>query len=214
MNKSIIKNHRFFSVFLFVYLTVLIPGTKADAFENCEVNGYKVLISRVIDGDTIEFNCNGKKEKIRIIGIDAPETVHPRKPVQCFGPEASKKMKKLVLNKKVTLKISKTSDNRGKYGRLLRYIEIDGKDIGAELIKQGFAFSYKKYPHERLTEYNQFEARAKKGATGLWSDTCNYNDNKENTTKPQAKAPKKETTNPFLLFFQKIISLLESWRKT
>ena len=186
-------------LFLIVALIVLIPVVKAASLENCEIDGYKVLIARVVDGDTIEFNCNGKKEKIRIIGIDTPETVHPRKPVQCFGPEASKKMKEFALNKKVALKKSKTSDNRGRYGRFLRYVEIKGKDIGAELIKQGYAFSYKKYPHERLAEYNQFEAEAKENAIGLWSDTCNYNDSKEVVSKPQTQT-KKPAKKKFFLF--------------
>jgi micrococcal nuclease len=191
--------------FLFTSLIAFTPIIKAAALENCEVNGYKVLISRVIDGDTIEFNCNGKKEKIRIIGIDTPETVHPRKPVECFGPEASKKMKEFALNKKVALKKSKTSNNRGRYGRLLRYIEINGKDIGAELIKQGYAFSYKKCSHDKFKRYNQFEAEAKENAIGLWSDTCNYNDNKEIVSKSQAQTKKPAKKGFFLFrFFKKL----------
>ena len=63
--------------------------------KNCEIDGQEVLISRVVDGDTVEFNCNGSKEKIRIIGIDTPETVHPSKPVECFGKEASKKNERI-----------------------------------------------------------------------------------------------------------------------
>ncbi len=143
--------------------------------EDCEVDMYATTISRAVDGDTVEFDCNGVSEKIRIIGIDTPETVHPSKPVQCFGKEASDKMKNLVTGKKVILRKGQGSDNRDKYGRLLRYVEIDKKDIGMEMVKEGFAFSYKSYPHEKLDEYNQLEKTARENEKGLWGkDVCDY----------------------------------------
>ena len=151
--------------------------------ESCENDGSVVFISRVIDGDTVEFSCDGKKEKIRIIGIDTPETVHPTKPVECFGKEASNKMREWVSMKNATLKKGEGSDSRDRYGRLLRYVEVHGEDIGAKMIKGGFAFSYKKYPHEKLEEYNQLEREARGNEAGLWSKTdCDYNESETVTT--------------------------------
>ena len=79
----------------------------------------EVYVSRVIDGDTIELD-DGRK--IRYLGIDTPETVHPRKSVECFGPEASSMNKKLVLNKNV--RIYKGKKDKDIYDRYLRYIVI------------------------------------------------------------------------------------------
>lgn len=121
-------------------------------------------IVRVIDGDTIELE-NG--ERVRYIGIDTPETVDPRKPVQCFGVEASKKNKELVEGKSVRLE--KDITNRDKYNRLLRYVWVGDTLVNLELVKQGFAQSYS-YPPD-IKYQDQFvaaqkEAREAKG--GLW----------------------------------------------
>ena len=92
-------------------------------------------------------------------------------------------MKELVLNKKVILKKGQGTSNRGKYGRLLRYIEINGQDVGAKMIKEGFAFSYRKYPHEKLDEYNQLEREARENEVGLWAKgVCEYNKDKVDNT--------------------------------
>jgi len=74
---------------------------------------------------------------VRYLGINTPESVDPRKPVECFGKEASLKNKELVLNKKVVLE--KDISEIDKYGRLLRYVYVDGIFINLELIKQGYA---------------------------------------------------------------------------
>jgi endonuclease YncB( thermonuclease family) len=155
-------------------------GNECIPIDDCGIDNYETTISRVVDGDTIEFECNGDKEKIRIIGIDTPETVHPSKPVECFGKEASEKINELVQDKVVKLQKDLGTDDRDKYDRLLRYIEIDGEDIGAKMIKNGYAFSYKAYPHKKLDEYNNFEKEAREGDTGLWSkDKCEYQEDEE-----------------------------------
>jgi micrococcal nuclease len=131
-------------------------------------------VVRVVDGDTIQVKLStGKLDKVRIIGIDTPETVDPRKEVQCYGKEASAKMKVLLNRKKVTLEMNPAED-KDKYGRLLRYVSIKGKDIGAQMIKDGYAFSYKSYPHPRLDQYNELEKSASESKTGLWGATCEY----------------------------------------
>lgn len=131
-------------------------------------------VVRVVDGDTIQVKlASGKREKVRIIGIDTPETVDPRKAVQCYGKEASAKMKALLNRKKVTLEMN-PAENKDKYGRLLRYVNLKGKDIGAQMITDGYAFSYKSYPHPRLEQYNELEKKASEAKTGLWGSKCDY----------------------------------------
>ena len=75
-----------------------------------------------MDGDTIDVIINGQEERLRLIGVDTPETKDPRKPVQCFGVEASSKATELLLNKKVRLEFDSSQSKRDKYNRLLAYI--------------------------------------------------------------------------------------------
>ena len=121
-------------------------------------------VTRVVDGDTIEIEGG---EKVRYIGIDTPETVDPRKPVQCFGVEASKKNKELVEGK--TVRLEKDITEKDKYDRLLRYIWVGEVLINLELVKQGFAVSYS-YPPD-IKYQNEFlaaEKEAREAKRGLW----------------------------------------------
>jgi micrococcal nuclease len=121
-------------------------------------------VTRVIDGDTIEIEGG---EKVRYLGIDTPETVDPRKPVQCFGVEASKKNKELVEGKSVRLE--KDISERDKYSRLLRYVWADGTLINLELVKQGFARSYSYPPDVKYQEeFLAAEKEAREAGRGLW----------------------------------------------
>jgi len=141
----------------------------------CEDDNITVKISYAVDGDTLVYYCDWKSYKIRMLGIDTPETKHPSKPVQCFWKEASNKMKKLVEDKKVILKINKSSWNKDKYWRLLRYVYLWNKDIWATMISEGYAFSYKRFPHSKLNSYNLLEVSAKKEMAWLWDGTrCDY----------------------------------------
>src|SRR3990172_7201954 len=85
----------------------------------------KVKVTRVIDGDTIEL---GDGRRVRYIGIDTPETVDPRKPVECFGKEAAAKNRELVDGKMVEME--KDASETDKYGRLLRYIYVPSTSSG------------------------------------------------------------------------------------
>jgi micrococcal nuclease len=128
---------------------------------------FKVI--EVVDGDTIKANIRGKIETIRLLAIDTPETKDPRKPIQCFGTEASKKLQSLVGGKFVKLVDDRTQGNRDKYQRLLRYVYASNLFINAEMVKQGFAFSYKEYPTKFLNEFNKLEQQAREKSLGLWN---------------------------------------------
>src|SRR5918992_1413577 len=124
------------------------------------------LVTEVIDGDTIRVKVRGKSESVRLLAIDTPETKDPRKPVQCFGNEATKKMQAFVSGKYVKLVDDKAQGNRDKYQRLLRYV-YDGKTfINREMVAQGFAFSYKQYPTKYLNEFNKLEQVAREKNLG------------------------------------------------
>lgn len=154
-------------VAILTLLSVLVMPSLVFASENATVLD-------VIDGDTLRIQIEGKTEKVRIIGIDTPETVDPRKPVQCFGKEASARLKELLTGKAIELE-NNPAEDRDVYDRLLRYVELEGEDIGATMIREGYAHSYRKYPHPRLETYNDLEAEARTANRGLWAD-CSTNE--------------------------------------
>ena len=92
---------------------------------------YKAKIVRVIDGDTIKLETG---EVVRYIGIDTPETVHPSKPVQCYGKEASDKNREFVEGKEV--KLEKDISETDKYNRLLRYVWLGDTLVNEYLVKR------------------------------------------------------------------------------
>ena len=149
-------------------------------------------VTHVTDGDTFkaeviwhhpDYDCqivNGQVYTIRLIGVDTPETVHPSRPVECYGPEASDFTKDLLEGRHVCLlrDISCT----GAYGRLLAYVWVDTDPnhpgcetwLDAELVKQGFA-RVKAYPPD--TSFHSFfkalECEAYQAGRGLWG-ACEY----------------------------------------
>lgn len=131
----------------------------------------KVL--RVIDGDTIEVQLNNKKETVRLIGIDAPETVDPRKTVECFGKEASDKTKEILNGKTVRLETDTTQGETDKYGRLLRYIFLDRINFNELMISEGFAheYTYQNNPYKYMEEFKEVQKKAQEENKGLWNET-------------------------------------------
>ncbi len=138
-----------------------------------DTNLYSVLYT--FDGDTYFVQIEGKKEKIRVLGIDTPEKEGGFRPEGCFGDHASEYAREALQNKKVSLLQPKGYEDKDKYGRLLRYVFLDGEDFGAHLISEGYAFSYKKFKHPRRNYYNTLEKEAQKNKKGMWNpENCDY----------------------------------------
>ncbi len=136
------------------------------------VSGYRVV--SVVDGDTIKVDIDGTTETIRIIGLNTPETVDPRKPVECFGKEASNKAKELLSGKTVTLEADSTQGERDKYGRLLRYVFMsNGTDYGKYMISSGYAYEYTySKPYKYQASYKSTQKSAESSKAGLWGDNA------------------------------------------
>lgn len=133
-------------------------------------------VTDVVDGDTLKINMGGTVETLRLIGIDTPETVDPRKPVQCFGIEASNRAKVLLSGQKVRIEADSTQDTRDKYGRLLVYIyRDDGLFFNKAMVADGYAYEYtydKAYKYQ--AEFKAAQLAAQNAGKGLWSPTtCN-----------------------------------------
>lgn len=132
---------------------------------------YRVL--KVVDGDTIDVLIDGKTERLRLIGINTPETVDPRREVECFGKEASNKAKEILDNQFVVLENDTTQSERDKYGRLLRYVFLpDGTNFILFMIEEGYAYEYTydgSYKYQK--EFKLAQEYAKNNQKGLWSGT-------------------------------------------
>lgn len=130
---------------------------------------YKTKAIRVIDGDTIKIEGD---KVVRYIGIDTPETVHPSKPVQCYGKEASDKNKELVEGKEV--KLEKDVSETDKYDRLLRYIWVGDMMVNEYLVREGYAQSSTYPPDVKYQDrFLEAQRRAREEKKGLWGDICN-----------------------------------------
>lgn len=151
-------------------------------------------VTQVVDGDTIKISMNGQEETLRLIGLDTPETVDPRKPVQCFGKEASNKGKELLTGRKVRIEVDPSQGARDKYNRLLAYIyRDDGLFYNQYMIEQGYAHEYTyNTPYKYQAQLKAAQKTAQTNQAGLWSpNTCNGDTTSANpaTTQPVVTTP-------------------------
>lgn len=144
-------------------------------------------VVQVVDGDTLRVRTpSGQLETIRLIGINTPEVVDPRSPVQCFGREASDRAKQLLSGQRVRIEQDPTQDTRDRYGRLLAYVWLeDGTFFNKQMIADGYAQEYTfAAPYRYQADFKAAQQQARAAGLGLWApDTCNGD-----TTRPAAPA--------------------------
>jgi micrococcal nuclease len=161
------------------------PSTKTDY---AKLDTTTVSVIEVVDGDTIKIKfSDNTTNKVRLIGIDTPEIVDPRKPVQCFGKEASAYLKSLINGNTVVLTTDKIGDKIDKYDRLLRYVTLNNENINLKMIKDGYAYAYLNYPFDsgKMKAYKEAENYARENNKGLWSpNTCSGGTEIKSTTTP------------------------------
>jgi micrococcal nuclease len=126
----------------------------------------------VVDGDTIVVEGVGRR--VRLTGINTPETVHPSKRDECFGPQASARMKDLVGGEEVRLERDPIgSDMDWRKQRFVRYVYVGDTLVNAEMIRQGYARVESRFPFSRLEEFRGYEREARERGIGLWDpDAC------------------------------------------
>lgn len=141
-----------------------------------EPDYYKV--ARVVDGDTIAVIVDMKEEKVRLIGLDTPETKKPNSSVECFGKAATDYAHKLMNNQTVRLETDLISGDRDRYDRLLRYVYLsDGRMVNKEMIAQGYGFAYLNFPFTKSDEFRALQKQARESNKGLWaSGVCEIRD--------------------------------------
>jgi micrococcal nuclease len=129
----------------------------------------------VVDGDTVDVRFGGAVERLRLIGINTPESVDPRRPVECFGKEASAHAAAILAGQQVLFEADPTQDTRDRYGRLLGYLWLPaGQLFNLRMIADGYAYEY---TYDRAYKYQstfkQAEQTARAAQRGLWSpSTC------------------------------------------
>ncbi|MEK7614532.1 MAG: thermonuclease family protein [Patescibacteria group bacterium] len=129
-------------------------------------------VVKVVDGDTLSVNINGTVTTIRLIGINTPETVDPRKSVQCFGKEASNKAKRLLAGQKIRIEKDPSQGERDKYGRLLAYVFFEnGLNFNKYMIEEGYAYEYTyNFPYKYQSKFKQAQREAQMQGKGLWAE--------------------------------------------
>jgi len=137
-------------------------------------HGKVFTVLEVIDGDTLDIDIPDGEHpdtRIRLIGVDTPETKHPTVGLMYYGPEATEFTTSMAMGKQVTVLLDTAGDQRGRYGRLLAYIQLpDGKILNVEIIKNGYGYAYLSYPHSEFSTYQMLMKEAIDNKAGLWQN--------------------------------------------
>lgn len=122
-------------------------------------------IVRVVDGDTLLLDGH---ERVRLIGVNTPESVDPRRPVERFGKEAAAFTRRLAEGRRARLEFDQERYDR--HGRTLAYVYLeDGTFVNAEIIRRGYGYAFTRYPYRFATDFRAFEREAREQRRGLWA---------------------------------------------
>jgi micrococcal nuclease len=141
------------------------PGRPGDALEA------NAVVRRIVDGDTLVVDTGGVDERVRLIGIDTPESVDPRRPVMCFGKEAAAHLERLV-PPGTPVRLERDVEARDRYDRLLAYLfrASDGRFVNLAMVEDGFAQQYTYPPNVRHDRaFGEATRAARSRGVGLWS---------------------------------------------
>jgi len=151
-----------------------VSGTPAPADDLDKYHGKTFTVANVIDGDTLDIDIRDGRyahTRIRLLGIDAPEANSGQSIPMFFGPQASERARELTLGKSVVVYLDAPNPTRGKYGRLLAYVQLpDGRFLNEVLLSEGCAYADRRFRHSFFNKYRQLEAAARSGHKGLWQN--------------------------------------------
>lgn len=151
---------------------ILLRIPRPEGAQKYHLKTFKVV--NVVDGDTLDLNIPDGKYKttrIRLLGVDTPETKKRGVAIMYYGPEASAFVKDLTLNKNVTVIIDTVSSIRDRYGRLLAYLRLDDKTILNErIISQGCGYADLRFDHGDYRKYQKLQNEAIERKAGLWKN--------------------------------------------
>jgi micrococcal nuclease len=157
-------------------LALVVSGSSCglgDLADGKERKARGATVIRTVDGDTIVVEQGSRERTVRLLQIDTPETVKPGAPVECGGPEASAAMKRMAApGDRVELVSDPSLDAVDGYGRLLRYVAEDGRDLGLAQLKAGNAavYTFEGEEGSRIGRYRAAEAKAREAGRGAWGE--------------------------------------------
>ena len=131
-------------------------------------NGMTAIVKEVVDGDTFKIIFEDKTLTVRLLGVDTPEIIHPFKPVEVYGKQASDYLKNLLNGKEVRLNFEENKIDS--YGRVLAYVYLNDQFVNADIIKQGYGYAYTRFQFQFLVDFVAYQAEAKAAGLGLWAD--------------------------------------------
>lgn len=153
------------------------PAPSAESQNSADIQKYdgrQFTVVKVVDGDTLDIDipdANYDHTRIRLWGVDTPETKDPRTGPMFFGKEASEFASNAALGKRVTIRLEKEKSSRDKYHRLLAYVQMpDGKFLNEELLSEGYAYADTRFKHGLYNKYKQLETLARSQKKGLWQN--------------------------------------------
>ncbi len=129
----------------------------------------KGRVEWVSDGDTITVRIGETKEKVRMVGIDTPELDDANPWWRALAERARDHARSRLLGRTVVLEPDAIGADRDKYGRLLRYVILDGEDVNEEMIREGYARAYTRFAFGRATRYREAEKAARAAKIGRWT---------------------------------------------
>jgi len=165
-----------------VALAAMVAGDKLGVFGSKPTpdwdayDGKTFLVTRVVDGDTMVLDCpddvNGKPTtRVRLWGVDTPETVKPNAPVEWYGPEASAFTKNMAEGRRVRIVLESGRKPRDTYDRLLAWVYLeDGSLLNAELISRGYGYADPRFDHHLKRDFADRQAQAMRDRKGLWQN--------------------------------------------
>jgi endonuclease YncB( thermonuclease family) len=147
---------------------------RSPAYDRERYHGQRFSVVDVIDGDTLDIDVSDgryERTRIRLLGIDAPETSGERPIPMFFGPQATEFARELALGGSVVVYLDAPNPTRGKYGRLLAYVQLpDGRFLNEVLLSEGFAYADRRFRHSLFNKYQRLEAAARSRQKGLWQN--------------------------------------------
>lgn len=129
-------------------------------------------VIHVIDGDTVVLRWDGQERKCRLWGVDTPETVDPDRPIQPYGPEASRFLQNLLIGERVRVAVNQDGKQQDDFERLLVYLfrDPDGLFVNLEILRQGYGRAYTAVPFPYLDIFRLYETRARLTRKGMWGE--------------------------------------------
>jgi micrococcal nuclease len=150
-----------------------IRPSAAEPEDKVKYDGKAFTVVHVADGDTVDIDCPDGRHahtRIRLLGVDTPETVKPDTPVQYWGPQASQLAHDTLAGKIVTVRLD-GARSRDKYGRLLAYLILpDGRNYSEFVITSGNGYSDYRFPHSLRSQFDKAQKAARAARVGLWAN--------------------------------------------